>query len=82
MLIIWKWALFVAAVYSSPANSLFLMATQKHIPKGHNSSSEPTPVVYGESEASRTIYTVVSLFCLSLLTGMLGMMRSTLHSPY
>jgi hypothetical protein len=29
-------------------------------------------VVYGESATSRTIYTVVSMVCLSFLTGMLG----------
>lgn len=29
-------------------------------------------LVYGESQASRTLYTVVSLACMSLLAGMLG----------
>ncbi|KAF2680568.1 hypothetical protein K458DRAFT_392619 [Lentithecium fluviatile CBS 122367] len=31
-----------------------------------------TAVVYGESASSRTLYTIVSLVCISLLTGMLG----------
>ncbi|KAF2181640.1 hypothetical protein K469DRAFT_254506 [Zopfia rhizophila CBS 207.26] len=37
--------------------------------------SKPTnapPVVYGESQASRTIYTVVSLVCMLLLAAMIG----------
>lgn len=33
------------------------------------------PIVYGESAASRTFYTIVSLVCVSLLTGMLGKHR-------
>jgi hypothetical protein len=67
------WALFVVAGSSVPTVQPTSAAS------GRIQRSTPRPgavdsgaVVYGESAASRTIYTVVSMVSLSLLTGVLG----------
>ncbi|KAF2659075.1 hypothetical protein K491DRAFT_592012 [Lophiostoma macrostomum CBS 122681] len=70
--IFWQWVLFAGTAFSSPVDFFLLEDSRRHVSRNLNSSSEPTPIVFGESQASRTIYTVMSLFCLSLLTGMLG----------
>lgn len=44
--------------------------------------ADPNAVVYGESPASRTVYTVVSMFCLGILTGMVGMSLKSQMSTY
>ena len=70
MIVAWLWITFSGTVSSFPA-PLWLA----RLP--HDAIASPglvvrDSVVYGESPASRTIYTVVSLVCISVLTGMLG----------
>lgn len=66
----WLWAQLVVAVSSTPHY------TERRRPDDatiYSNASSGTEIIYGETQTSRTIYTVVSLVCLSLLTGMLGM---------
>jgi hypothetical protein len=59
---------------SSPMFNRTLLRLSRHIHNGTASFSldDAASVIYGESPAARTIYTVVSLVCMSLLAGMLG----------
>lgn len=59
---------------SSPMFDRTPSRSSRHVHNGTASFSldDAARVIYGESPAARTIYTVVSLVCMSLLAGMLG----------
>lgn len=59
---------------STPRFDRTLSRLSRHIHNGTASLSlnDAAPIIYGESPAGRTIYTVVSLVSMSLLVGVLG----------
>lgn len=74
LMIAWFWMPFTVTVSSTPVSSLAPLRLSRH---PHNATAPfsfdvPETIIYGESPTSRTIYTVVSLACMSLLAGMLG----------
>ncbi|KAH7357442.1 hypothetical protein BKA66DRAFT_574439 [Pyrenochaeta sp. MPI-SDFR-AT-0127] len=69
------WALFMGAVLSAPV--LNFPSTVHHALASRSDGlmfrpREPGDEGYGETTSSRTVYTVVSMFCISLLAGMVG----------
>ncbi|KAF2798399.1 hypothetical protein K505DRAFT_394712 [Melanomma pulvis-pyrius CBS 109.77] len=73
-MIAWFWMPFTFTVSSTPVPSLAPLWSSRHPPNATApfNFDVPETIIYGESPTSRTIYTVVSLACISLLTGMLG----------